>query len=576
MQSAAPVPQPQSLEAALSLLAQIQAAFAQTQAQLQTQLQAAQQENRLLREKLQAFIRRYFGTQTEALDPNQLQLLLAGLESAPVAPAPAAPAVPPPTPARSSEPKTRRPARSGLPTNLPEERHELIPAEVQAHPEQFRTIGQEITRELDWKPAQFFFRVFVRPKFVRKAPAAAATDSNLSALTENQGAIPTNPTAVLSERQTQRRQAVGATLANSTPVDPVEVWIAPLPNRLIEKGLPGVGLLVEIICNRFDLHLPFYRQEKMFLHRHGVRLSRQSLQDWTEQVATWLQPIYRAMIRETVTARYLQADETPVDYLDGERPGRARQGYFWVYALPRGNVIFDWQTSRGRDGPRAFLKDFQGCLQTDGYEVYPSLAREHPAWILIGCWAHARRKFFEAKDLDWWAAWVLKQIGLLYAVEKRLRLQQAGPALRQAVRAAESAMVLRRLHRVLTRLQERALPQSLLGKAVRYTLDRWTELTRFVDHGHVEIDNNGIENAIRPTAIGKKNFLFIGHPDAGWRSAVIYSIIGTCHRLGIAPHKYLQDVLTRLPDLKQSAIPSLTPMAWSKDHPEARVPLPPR
>ena len=107
-------------------------------------------------------------------------------------------------------------------------------------------------------------------------------------------------------------------------------------------------------------------------------------------------------------------------------------------------------------------------------------------------------------------------------------------------------------------------------------MDRWTELTRFVEHGHVEIDNNGIENAIRPTAIGKKNFLFIGHPDAGWRSAVIYSIIGTCHRLGIAPHKYLQDVLTRLPDLKQSAVPSLTPTAWAKDHPEARVPLPPR
>ena len=195
--------------------------------------------------------------------------------------------------------------------------------------------------------------------------------------------------------------------------------------------------------------------------------------------------------------------------------------------------------------------------------------------VLVACWAHARRKFFDAKNHDRRAAWFLKQIALLYALEGRLRRQRAGPALRQAARAAEAHMILGRLGRALNRFQPKVLPQSLLGKAISYTLDLWTELNRYVEYGEVEIDNNLLENAIRPTAIGKKNFLFIGHPEAGWRSAVIYSILGSCRRHGINPAQYLSDVLKRLPDMKQSEIPTITPGAWAKTHPEARV-LPPK
>jgi len=172
-------------------------------------------------------------------------------------------------------------------------------------------------------------------------------------------------------------------------------------------------------------------------------------------------------------------------------------------------------------------------------------------------------------------AWFLKQIALLYALEKRLRQGQAGPRLRQAARAAEAGMILSRIKKAMDRIAPGLLPQSLLGKAIHYTLELWPQLTGYVEQGEVEIDSNAIENAIRPTAVGKKNFLFVGHPDAGWRSAVIYSILGTCRRYGIDPAKYLKDVLTRLPDLKQSDIPSLTPRAWAKAHPEART-LPPK
>jgi hypothetical protein len=166
-------------------------------------------------------------------------------------------------------------------------------------------------------------------------------------------------------------------------------------------------------------------------------------------------------------------------------------------------------------------------------------------------------------------------VGLLYALEKRLRRSQAGPQLRQAARASEARMILARIKKAMDRITPQVLPQSLLGKALNYMLDLWPALNRYVEHGQCEIDSNMIENAIRPTAVGKKNFLFIGHPDAGWRSAVIYSIMGTCRRYRIDPAKYLRDVLTRLPSLNTSDIPSLTPREWAKAHPEART-LPPK
>lgn len=184
--------------------------------------------------------------------------------------------------------------------------------------------------------------------------------------------------------------------------------------------------------------------------------------------------------------------------------------------------------------------------------------------------AHARRGFHEALGEGRAAAWLVGQIGQLYAVEKHLREQKAGPQLRAAVRAWQSRPVLVRLRRALEIIRRRVLPKSLLGQAIDYTLSRWEALTRYLDEGRLEIDNNLCENAIRPTAIGKKNFLFIGHPEAGQRSAVIYSVLGSCRRLGINPAEYLQDLFERLPKAKTSEIKSLTPAAWLKAKHEAQ------
>jgi len=284
-----------------------------------------------------------------------------------------------------------------------------------------------------------------------------------------------------------------------------------------------------------------------------------------EAAADWLAPIWRAMRTGLVAGDYLPVDETPIRYLDPDVKGKSQPGYLWTYSHPRGDVVFDWNISRSREGPREFLKAFRGQLQTDGYGVYESLARERAgAWRLPGCWAHGRRGFHEALGEGRRAAWIVGQIGLLYAVESHLRATQAGPQLRAAVRAWPSRPILARLRRALELVRRHVLPKSLLGQAIDYALARWEALTRYVDDGHLEIDNNRCENALRPTAIGKKNFLFIGHPEAGQRSAVIYSVLGSCRRHGINPAEYLQDVFERLPKAKTSEVPALTPAAWAK------------
>ena len=238
--------------------------------------------------------------------------------------------------------------------------------------------------------------------------------------------------------------------------------------------------------------------------------------------------------------------------------------YLWTYSRPGGDVLFEWRVSRSREGPAAFLKNFRGKLQTDGYSAYESLARERQDLMLVGCWAHARRGFHEALTETKLAAWFVRQIGLMYAVEKELRQKKAGPRLRAVVRAWQSRPILERLRRAMELIRRRTLPQGLLGQAIDYALKRWDALVRFVDDGTLEIDNNLIENAIRPSALGKKNWLFIGHPEAGERSAIIYTLLGSCRRHGVNPFEYLTDLFTRLPAAKITEIKTFTPSAWAK------------
>lgn len=220
--------------------------------------------------------------------------------------------------------------------------------------------------------------------------------------------------------------------------------------------------------------------------------------------------------------------------------------------------------SRSREGPELFLKSFRGTLQTEGYAAYESLAKSRGDLTLIGCWAHVRRGFHEALAETKLAAWFVDQIGQPYAVEKKLREKNAGPKLRAAMRVWQSCPVLARLHRAMELIRRKTLSQGLLGQAIDYTLKRWDALTRFIEDGALEIDNNLIENAIRPSALGKKNWLFIGHPEDGERSAVIYTLLGSCRRHGINPFDYLKNLFTRLPAAKITQIKEFTPAVWAR------------
>ena len=476
--------------------------------ELSARVVALETENRLLRQKLDQYIRHYFGGQrNEGLDKRQLELLLQGLPNVITLPA--------------AEPKTTTATRSGaahpVRRMLVEDKLEtqeivIEPVEVLAQPVGWKKISEERTSQLDWVAPKIIKRVIIRPRYVK-----------------------------------QERFA-----------------LAPLPPQPIEQGMVGPGLLAQILVSKYEYHQPLYRQEKMFRQQFGVELSRKTMGCWVEQAAELLKPVYRSIKEDLLAGNYLQADETPIRYLDPDVKGKSQQGYLWVYSRPKSDVLFEWRVSRARAGPEEFLKNFQGKLQTDGYSAYESLAKNRADLTLVGCWAHVRRGFHEALAETKLAAWFVRQIGLLYAVEKKLREQKAGPSLRQAMRVWQSEPVLSRLHRAMELIRRETLPQGLFGQAIDYTLKRWEALTRFVDDGVLEIDNNLIENAIRPSALGKKNWMFIGHPEAGERSAIIYTLLGSCRRHGINPFIYLKDLFARLPAALITEIRQFTPRAWAE------------
>ncbi len=267
---------------------------------------------------------------------------------------------------------------------------------------------------------------------------------------------------------------------------------------------------------------------------------------------------------------YRQFDETPVRYLE-PGSGKARTGYLWTSNIPGGSAFYHWRTGRDAGGvaelfgPPGLEPGLAACtIQCDGYEAYAAWARDKPHIMLAGCHAHMRRKFFEAADQKpKLVGWLLRQIALLYRIEDELRQARAGPALREAVRASRSRMIHRRLKAAIDRLALRAiLPKSKLGEAIRYASNQWRKLEVCLGDGRIEIDNNLVENAIRPTKLGAKNWLFIGRHEAGQRAAVLYTIVENCRRLGIDTREYLEDVLTRLPGMKDSEAVTLTPANW--------------
>jgi hypothetical protein len=323
----------------------------------------------------------------------------------------------------------------------------------------------------------------------------------------------------------------------------------------------GTALIAHVLVSRFCDHLPYYRLEQIAA-RQGVSLERQKLGNWAEHAAHLLRTV-QAQLRETIlTSGYVQVDETPVKVMDPDREGSTRQGWLWAYHAPTAATLyFDFNLSRGRESPGAFFESgWKGVLQSDGFSVYPALLRDRPGIVHAGCMAHARRKWVEAvDDGGQTVATALALIQKLYLIEAEL--SAADSQERTRVRQARSVLLLAQFQRHCQQAAANALPASGIGKAASYALDRWPQLEQFAQpgFGHLLIDNNPTERQIRPTALGKKNWLFVGHPDAGWRSAVLYSVLGSCKLAHVNPQDYLVWALDRLARATNQSVGKLLP-----------------
>jgi hypothetical protein len=339
--------------------------------------------------------------------------------------------------------------------------------------------------------------------------------------------------------------------------------VAAAPARAVSGGYASAGLLSWVMIAKYVEHMPLYRQEKQW-ERYGARISRQTMMDWVAQGATWLEVIYREMHKRLLAGGYLQCDETPIRCQDPDVDGKTVQGWLWVLGRPKGDVVFHWRMSREHAHALELLRGYRGLLQSDGFPAYANVAKENKGAVHLGCWAHARRYFSKAlEESPVRAGFILRLIGSLYHYENIWDAQGCGPAHRAALRSSHFALTLRLLKRCALKLRELVRPKSALGEACTYLLNHWEVLVAHCDHGRSRIDNNLIENAIRPSAIGKKNWMFIGHPDAGQRSAIIYSIVVSCQRHGIDPFAYIKDVLSRLPAMtNQQNLDDLMPSSW--------------
>jgi transposase len=337
------------------------------------------------------------------------------------------------------------------------------------------------------------------------------------------------------------------------------VVTGPLPEKVIDKGLAGPGLLAQIVTSKYGDHLPLYRQEDI-LARHGVQIPRSTQCQWVAQVADLLEPIYGAMVAEVLKSKRIHTDDTTVQ-LQEKGSGKTRTARFWTYVGDEAHpqTVYTFTLSRNRDGPQEFLKGYNGYLQADAYGGYDGLYLSG-AIKEVACWAHARRKFDEARNTNPRAAEMLALIRKLYDVEDKARGQP--PRIRQHLRELQSVPELHRMHAWLKTQSVNALPKSPLGQAVQYCMRQWAALVRYTEDGSLEPDNNAAERALRGIAIGRKNWLFVGSENGGRRAAILFSLIATCKRHGTDPFAYLRDVLVRISRHPASQVAALTPAYW--------------
>lgn len=454
--------------------------------------------------ELEKLKRMIYGTKSERFipsDPSQISMDL-GLS----APAPVESKTEEITYTRQKTDKAKGHARMEISASIPRETIVIEPAEDVTGA---KKIGEVITEVLEYSPGKLTVKQYVRIKY---------------ALPNQQGIV-----------------------------------IGQLPSLPIPRGNVGAGLLAHLIISKFVDHLPFYRQVQMF-KRQGVTLAESTVNDWFRSGCDLLEPLYECLKKKILQGDYLMADETPISVLTEDKPGATHKGYHWVYYSPiERMVLFDYRKGRGREGPEELLKDYRGTLQADGYSAYESFEKK-PDITLLACMAHARRKFDEAlKNDKARAEHVLGLMQQLYKIERQAREEQLDYDQRKALRQEQSAPVLQELHAWLKENVIQTLPKSAIGQAISYTLHLWPRLIRYLDDGRYEIDNNWIENSIRPVALGRKNYLFAGSHEGAQRAAIMYSFLGTCKINNIEPFQWLSNVLKRIPDHSIQRLEELLP-----------------
>ena len=381
---------------------------------------------------------------------------------------------------------------------------------------QTTVIGYESSEQLDIEPAKYFVRVTKREKRACKG-------------CEEQG-----------------------------------VQCAPLPARIIDKGLASDRVVIDTVVSKYADHVPLYRQSAILERETGIEMSRATLDGWVMRVGELLRPITAAMGQELLRGDYIQADETPVDVQMHDGRGKNHQAYLWQYSRPGAAVVFDFRMGREREGPKRFLGNFEGILQSDGYGAYDHVGGA--GIVHAACWAHARRKFFEAIKLnpkDQTSIRIVAQIAELFAIDEKARKENLTPSDRHALRLEKDKPLLEQIKAAVQAARIDALPKSALAKACNYTLTLWTRLTRCLDYPQLELSNNLAENAIRPLALGRKNWIHIGSKEAGPRVAAILSVVETCRRLKIPIRDYLGSILPGLADTSMNRVGQLTPAAWA-------------
>jgi hypothetical protein len=335
---------------------------------------------------------------------------------------------------------------------------------------------------------------------------------------------------------------------------------APLPPRIIEKCLASDQIVIDTVVSKYCDHQPLYRQSAMLERDTGLELSRATLDGWVLKVGELLIPMVSAMRRELINGTYIQADETPVDVQMHEGRGKNHQAYLWQYGRPRGTVVFDFRLGRGRDGPRQFLGQFEGLLQTDGYAAYDQIGG--PKMVHAGCWSHAERYFSEAVQLnprDPVATPIMARIDELFAIDAEARRQGLSVEARHALRQEQSRPLLDGIRKQIEAARSTALPAGALAKACNYTLTLWEKLNRFLEYPELELSNNLAENSMRPVAIGRRNWIHVGSPQAGPKVAAILSVVESCRRLKLSVRDYFAAILPGLADLPIQRLPKLTP-----------------